>query len=80
MNLGAKQGANVCILDYDDFRAPSLNVLFKAKPKLWLNDYLDGKCDINDVIVDESAKYYLKGRADFNQVFLNFASLAPVRH
>ena len=64
VNLGAvyaKQGANVCILDYD-FRAPSLNVLFKAKPMLWLNDYLDGKCDVNDVIVDESAKYNLRGK------------------
>jgi len=64
VNLGAlyaKQGANVCILDYD-FRAPSLNVLFKAKPKLWLNDYLDGKCGINDALVDESAKYNLRGK------------------
>jgi len=64
VNLGAvyaKQGANVCILDYD-FRAPSLNVLFKEKPKLWLNDYLDGNCGINDVIVDESAKYDLRGK------------------
>jgi len=64
VNLGAlyaKQGANVCILDYD-FRAPSLNVLFKAKPKLWLNDYLDGRCDINDTILDESTKYDLRGK------------------
>ena len=64
VNLGAlyaKQGANVCILDYD-FRAPSLNVLFKAKPKFWLNDYLDGKCGINDAIVDESTKYNLRGK------------------
>jgi len=63
-NLGAiyaKQGANVCILDYD-FRAPSLNVLFKAKPELWLNDYLDGECGIEDVIVDESVKYDLRGK------------------
>jgi len=64
VNLGAlyaKQGANVCILDYD-FRAPSLNVLFKEKPKLWLNDYLDGRCDINDTIVEESVKYDLRGK------------------
>ena len=64
VNLGAlyaKQGAKVCILDYD-FRAPSLNVLFKAKPKLWLNDYLDGRCDINDTILDESTKYDLRGK------------------
>jgi len=64
VNLGAlyaKQGAKVCILDYD-FRAPSLNVLFKAKPKFWLNDYLDGNCGIIDTLVDESSKYNLTGK------------------
>jgi MinD-like ATPase involved in chromosome partitioning or flagellar assembly len=64
VNLGAlyaKQGANVCILDYD-FRAPSLNVLFKAKPKLWLNDYLDGKCGVNETLIDESQRYNLQGK------------------
>ncbi len=63
-NLGAlyaKQGASVCLLDYD-FRAPSLNVLFKAKPKFWLNDYLEGKCGIVDTLVDESDKFNLKGK------------------
>ena len=64
VNLGAyyaKQGANVCLLDYD-FRAPSLNVLFKAKPEFWLNDYLDDKCEIVDTLVDESARFNLPGR------------------
>lgn len=64
VNLGAlfaKQGANVCLLDYD-FRAPSLNVLFKAKPQYWLNDYLEGKCDIVDTLVDQSARFKLAGK------------------
>lgn len=64
VNLGAifaKQGANVCLLDYD-FRAPSLNVLFKAKPEHWLNDYLEGKCDIIDTLVDQSEHFKLPGK------------------
>jgi len=64
VNLGAlfaKQGANVCLLDYD-FRAPSLNVLFKAKPEFWINDYLEGECSIVDTLVDESEKFHLPGR------------------
>jgi septum site-determining protein MinD len=64
VNLGAlfaKQGANVCLLDYD-FRAPSLNVLFRAKPEHWLNDYLEGKCDIMDTLVDQSEQLKLPGK------------------
>jgi MinD-like ATPase involved in chromosome partitioning or flagellar assembly len=64
VNLGAlyaKQGASVCLLDYD-FRAPSLNVLFKEKPEFWLNDYLEGECSILDTLVDESARYDLPGK------------------
>lgn len=64
VNLGAlyaRQGANVCLLDYD-FRAPSLNVLFKAKPDYWLNDYLEGKCEIVDVLIDESPRFDLPGK------------------
>lgn len=64
VNLGAiyaKQGANVCLLDYD-FRAPSLNVLFKAKPTYWLNDYLEDKCTIVDTLIDQSERYHLPGK------------------
>lgn len=64
VNLGAyyaKQGASVCLLDYD-FRAPSLNVLFKKKPEFWLNDYLEGKCTIIDTLVDESGRFNLPGK------------------
>lgn len=64
VNLGAlyaKQGASVCVLDYD-FRAPSLNVLFKAKPDHWLNDYLEGNCSVTETLVDESGKFNLRGK------------------
>jgi septum site-determining protein MinD len=64
VNLGAiyaKQGANVCVLDFD-FRAPSLNVLFKAKPEFWLNDYLEDKCGIIDTLFDQSERLKLPGK------------------
>src|SRR4030067_2344398 len=64
VNLGveyAKQGAKVCVLDYD-FRAPSLNVLFKVKPKFWLNDYLEGKCRLLDTLNDFSGQFNLPGK------------------
>jgi septum site-determining protein MinD len=63
VNLGAiyaKQGLNVCILDFD-FRAPSLNVLFKGRPEFWLNDYLEDKCGIIDTLVDQSDRFKLPG-------------------
>lgn len=64
VNLGAiyaQEGANVCVLDFD-FRAPSLNVLFKAKPQFWLNDYLEEKCGIIDTLVDQSERLKLRGK------------------
>jgi len=51
----------VCLLDYD-FRAPSLNVLFKGKPNYWLNDYLEGNCGILDTLIDQSGKFHLPGK------------------
>lgn len=53
-NLAAmyvQRGKNVCMLDFD-FRAPSLHFLFETKPKpgTWLNDFLNGKCSIADVL------------------------------
>jgi septum site-determining protein MinD len=62
-NLGAiyaKQGLNVCMLDFD-FRAPSLNVLFKGRPEFWLNDYLEDKCGIIDTLIDQSDRFKLPG-------------------
>lgn len=49
------------VLDYD-FRAPSLNVLFKSKPEHWLNDYLEGNCEIGETLIDQSERFHLPGK------------------
>jgi septum site-determining protein MinD len=48
----ARRGKKVCLMDLD-FRAPSLHAIFK-KDNLdyWLNDYLNGVCEIDKVLVD----------------------------
>jgi len=57
----AAQGYNVCLLDYD-FKAPSIQVLFKTKIRNTLNDFLEEKCEISDALHDFSKKYQMKGR------------------
>jgi len=48
----ARRGKKVCLMDLD-FRAPSLHALFKdKKAEYWLNDYLNGICEINKVLID----------------------------
>lgn len=50
----AKHGKKVCLFDLD-FRAPSLATLLKIdKAEYWMNDYLNGVCEINKVLVDMS--------------------------
>jgi MinD-like ATPase involved in chromosome partitioning or flagellar assembly len=50
----AKHGKKVCIFDLD-FRAPSLATLLKIdKAEYWMNDYLNGVCEVNKVLVDLS--------------------------
>lgn len=64
----AKHGKKVCLFDLD-FRAPSLFAILKTNnTEFWLNDYLNGKCDINKVLVDLTSR--LKGNGNF------FAALA----
>jgi len=57
INLAAtyvRKGKNVCLLDLD-FRAPSLQARFKTEGNgYWLNDYLNGVCEINKVLTDLS--------------------------
>lgn len=60
-SLLARSEKNVCLLDYD-FRAPSQQVLFKHKPTLWLNDFLEGRCEIGDAVVDFSSKLHTGGK------------------
>ena len=48
----AQKGKKVCLLDLD-FRAPSLQSIFKLKGlDYWLNDYLNGSCEIDKVLID----------------------------
>lgn len=50
----AKNDKKVCLLDLD-FRAPSLaTILNIEKTQHWLNDYLNGICEIDKVLIDLS--------------------------
>ena len=52
----AKHGKKVCLFDLD-FRAPSLATILKVdEGEFWLNDYLNGNCDIGKVLVDLSSR------------------------
>ena len=59
LNLAAtlvKHGKKICLFDLD-FRAPSLAILLKIeKTEHWLNDYLNGTCEIDKVLIDLSSK------------------------
>jgi MinD-like ATPase involved in chromosome partitioning or flagellar assembly len=61
----ASNGFNVALLDLD-FRAPSLAKVFskgiKNPVKYWLNDFLNGKCTSEDIMLDVSEKYKLNGK------------------
>jgi len=74
MNLAAslaEHGKKVCLFDLD-FRAPSLATLFKIeKSECWLNDYLNGVCEIDKVLQDLSEKIHNGGK-----LFLGLANPA----
>jgi septum site-determining protein MinD len=55
------KGYNVCLLDMD-LKGPSLSALFNLYPKRWFNDYLDDKCDIENIFIDLSPQLKTKGR------------------
>ena len=58
----AKLGKKVCLFDLD-FRAPSLFAILKVDNlDCWLNDYLNGTCDISAGLVDVSDKIQGSGR------------------
>jgi len=55
------RGKKVCLLDLD-FRAPSLYAALKADgSEYWLNDYLNGVCEIKRVLIDSTEKSGLNG-------------------
>ena len=58
----AKNGKRVCLLDLD-FRAPSLHAAFKTNnAEYWLNDYLNGACEIKRVLIDLTQTYAKTGK------------------
>ena len=64
----AAKGKKICLLDMD-FQAPSLHSLFKtASPQYWLNDYLNGDCEPNEMMQQCNRKM-LGG-----QLFVGFAN------
>jgi MinD-like ATPase involved in chromosome partitioning or flagellar assembly len=61
----ASKGLNVALLDLD-FRAPSLATAFsewiRAPVKHWLNDFLNGQCTAERVLINVSEGYPLRGK------------------
>ena len=58
----ARRDKKVCLMDLD-FRAPSLHAVFAAhKAEYWLNDYLNGLCEIERVLIDVSRSYANGGK------------------
>src|SRR3989337_3637648 len=58
----AKQGKKVCLFDLD-FRAPSLFSILKVEnAECWLNDYLNGTCEIGKVLLDLSSRIQCNGK------------------
>jgi len=53
----AKHGKSICLFDLD-FRAPSLHAAFASDGvEFWLNEYLNGTCDIKRVLIDLSQQH-----------------------
>jgi septum site-determining protein MinD len=70
----AKLGKKVCLFDLD-FRAPSLFAILKVEnAPCWLNDYLNGNCGIEKVIVDLSSR--INGNGNFFAALANPATEA----
>ncbi len=60
--LYANRGKGVALLDLD-FRAPSLQAILRVQnSEYWINDYLNGVCDINKALVDLSQTHTKSGR------------------
>ncbi len=57
----ANEGYDVCLLDMD-LKAPSLCTFFNKYPKWWLNEYLDGNCNIDSILNEIGPQFGTKGR------------------
>ena len=70
------KGKNVCLLDLD-FRSPSLAIILGIKnADYWLNDYLNGVCDIEKALIDLTEK---KGNAEKFLIGLANPSMEAIR-
>ncbi len=56
----ASEGLDTCLIDMD-LRGPSLCTIFKQTPRFWINDFLSGKCTINDTLNDMKKKVKSSG-------------------
>lgn len=65
LNLAAtlvRRGKKVCLFDLD-FRAPSLATILKInKAECWLNDYLNGTCEVDKSLVNLSERFHGQDR------------------
>lgn len=59
--LLALEGYDVCLLDMD-LKAPCLCTFFNKYPKWWINEYLDGNCNIDSILHEISPQLGTKGR------------------
>lgn len=57
----ANKGKNVFLVDLD-FRAPSLFTIFSMeRPNFWINDFLNGRCKLEDAMTDITRRYGVEG-------------------
>ena len=61
-SIYVKKGKDLCLLDLD-VRAASLHAMFKTNnSEYWLNDYLNGVCEIDKVLVDVTQEHGRSGK------------------
>jgi MinD-like ATPase involved in chromosome partitioning or flagellar assembly len=61
INLAAAYAktVKVCLVDFD-LRAPSLHGMFNnATPDFWVNDFLNGDCEINEILNEVAPNFYV---------------------
>jgi chromosome partitioning protein len=64
--LLAKKGYRVFLLDLDVY-APSLQTYFNEKrPKKWINDFLFGNAEVDDILMDLTPSLYNYGNSDLS--------------
>ena len=74
--LLAKRGSKVALLDLDVY-APSLYTYFEKEPKKWLNDYLQGDADVEEVMTDvtQTIHEYPGGVADGGKLWIGMCNV-----